>query len=401
MNLSLLEYKIKRIFGLLIFGEIFLMGSGQFLLISGGLTLKMFNYALMLTFAAYAVFCYRIIEKDTFLLTGWFTALLLLGTLLSVVNDGWNKLFTDLSPLFYFYTIIFFDLYFRTFSDIVFIERLLKISAISLAGLYLIYILLIAVGFFNFDLVYLFMEDSSDIMFRGKEGALFYKGFIYLAIGLVFYISRAKMLSWQSLLLMAAIYFTHTRAFVIIVLCACCCYILYWLYIRCYRVPLKYVIWSISLLLLVLLFSAGWYENFIGEDRQGGDLVRLETIKQVMEQVTPVSFFIGHGFGIGVPIRPIHMEMSYMEIFHKQGIAGLVFWGYLLLRSCLFFFSSSLKQQIQGLPFLLSILVIYIQSLFNPFLNNPIGMGFVLISYVVLKRIRKLDCEGNTLICTS
>jgi hypothetical protein len=42
-----------------------------------------------------------------------------------------------------------------------------------------------------------------------------------------------------------------------------------------------------------------------------------------------------------------------------------------------------------ALPFFLSCLFVYIETLTNPFLNNPIGMSMVLISLAVFNVLRK------------
>lgn len=394
MTVSLPENFLKRIIGVLFFGEIFLLGSGQVFLLPGGVSLKMFNYALMLVIAGGTLLYKPVMDKDILRITSLFSGTLVIGILMSVINGGWARLFTDLSPLLYFFTFFFFYFYIRTWSDIIFIKKLLCLSALLMAFLYLIYIGLIYAGVLNFDVAYLMLKKQSDFLFRGSEGAFFYKGFLYLVIGLIFYIVRGKMFSWQSMLLLIAIYFTRTRGFLIIALCACIFYSAYWLYYKHFLVPVKYIMVTTIILIVVAVFAVGWYENFVGDNRQGGDAVRIQTIYEVAERITPLSFLVGHGFGIGVPIRQVHMEMSYLEIFHKQGIIGLLFWGYLLFTSCLSFARMTLKQQQEGLPFILAIILIYIQSLFNPYLNNPIGMSFVLISYVVLKRILQLEETG-------
>lgn len=386
---------LKKILGVFIFGEIFLLGSGQLILLSGGFSLKMFNYGLMLLFSFFVLISNRFASKDILQLLGVYAGTILIGIFMSILNNGLDKLSEDLSPLFYFFTLLFFDQYISRKEDIFFIRKLLLFSALLMAGIYIVYIGMIKAGVLNFDMVYLLAGEKSDIMFRGTEGAFFYKGFLYLVIGMVFYIAKGKMLSWQVGLLLLAVYFTQTRGFLIIAVCACIFYIFYWLYTHRFLVPIKYLIICLSVFAVISFYATIWYESFVGVDRSAGDAVRVQTIQEVMQQITFLSFWVGHGFGIGVPIRPIHMEMSYLEIFHKQGIIGLLFWGYLLFKFFVLFVRIPVERKCIGLPFLLSAIVIYIQSLFNPFLNNPIGMAFILISYVSLKRIGELDFENT------
>lgn len=386
---------LKKIFGVFIFGEIFLLGSGQLILLPGGFSLKMFNYGFMLLYSLFVLMSNRFANKDILQLMTLFVGTILIGIFMSVLNDGLDKLVQDLSPLFYFFTLLFFDQYISRKEDILFIRKLLLFSVLLMAGIYMAYIGMIKVSILNFDMIYFLLGEKSDIMFRGTEGAFFYKGFLYLVIGMVFYIAKGKMFSWQVGLLLAAVYFTQTRGFLIIAICACIFYIFYWLYIHRFLVPIKYFVFCFFVFVIISYYATEWYENFTGVDRSAGDAVRVETIKEVMQQITFLSLGVGHGFGIGVPVRPIHMEMSYLEIFHKQGIIGLLFWGYLLFKFFVLFFRIPVQRKYLGLPFLLSVIIIYIQSLFNPFLNNPIGMAFILISYVSLKRIGELDFENS------
>ena len=138
----------------------------------------------------------------------------------------------------------------------------------------------------------------------------------------------------------------------------------------------------LSVIIVAVIVYAGF---FSGAERMEGDKIRLETFRQVFERITPLSFFVGHGFGNGVPIREMHMENSFLEIFHKQGIIGLAFWAYLfiIIRNK---FKSIRKKDNKRTALLLyiGVIVIYLQTNFNPFLNCPIGLSFVLMSYFSL-----------------
>lgn len=380
---------LKKMLGVLIFCEIFLFGSGQVIQLSGGLTLKMFNFILMLIFTC-ILLPSTPVSKNSVKLFLLFLLCMSLSILVGVMNNGLDNMFYDISPLLYLLTLFFIEIYIRTEKDIKFIIKILKFCAISMAAVYLVYIFLIKLNILNFEAVYLLLSNSSDIIFRGASGAFFYKGFLYMVIGLIFYIAEGKLFSWSGLLLLVAIYFTYTRGFVIIALCSCVFYYLYWLKNHKYRMPAKYF-YLLSFLLIIFLSYGLSIDVIGGADRSEGDTVRIQTMREVYERVTASSFFIGHGFGVGVPIRKVHMEMSYLEIFHKQGLLGLLFWGYLFVNSVIMFINLSKNQQRLGIPFLLSIVAVYIQSLFNPFLNNPIGLGIVLISYVSLNRIARIE----------
>lgn len=127
-------------------------------------------------------------------------------------------------------------------------------------------------------------------------------------------------------------------------------------------------------------------------DKSGSDSARFVQIDQVLSNVNPISFFIGHGFGIGVPIRPRGMELSLLEIFHKQGLLGLSFWFGMFIY--IFLMYSNIKNKDykkKALPFLLSVIFIILQSGTNPYMNNPIGLSMILITLVVFLRLLELQ----------
>jgi O-antigen ligase len=84
----------------------------------------------------------------------------------------------------------------------------------------------------------------------------------------------------------------------------------------------------------------------------------------------------------------VHMEISFLEIFHKQGLLGVFFWITIFVCICYSFYKADLNGNRKlALPFLLSTIFIYLQTMTNPYLNNPIGMSVVIISLIVLKRL--------------
>ena len=100
---------------------------------------------------------------------------------------------------------------------------------------------------------------------------------------------------------------------------------------------------------------------------------------------------VGNGLGVGVKERPVHMENSYLEIFHKQGILGMLWWGSM----CLFLITRYRKARHTNYkyaqPLLLSACFVAFESLTNPFINNPIGIFVWLIALVGLDVLSKAD----------
>ena len=93
--------------------------------------------------------------------------------------------------------------------------------------------------------------------------------------------------------------------------------------------------------------------------------------------------------------RPIHMEITYLEVFHKQGVLGLLFWLMLFAIIVQMYYRACRNGYRKiALPFFLSALFVFILTTTNPYLNNPIGMSMVLISIAVLNVLGKANPQG-------
>jgi len=133
-------------------------------------------------------------------------------------------------------------------------------------------------------------------------------------------------------------------------------------------------------------------------DKSTSDNIRVVQLRQVGQMVNPMSVFIGHGFGVGVPIRPGHMEIMYLEIFHKQGLLGLAFW-FFILTYILFKYNRyrtyckkmKIESAIDTRPFVYGTIFLYLQSLFNPYLTNSMGMTFLFITLIVFERLKTFN----------
>ena len=164
------------------------------------------------------------------------------------------------------------------------------------------------------------------------------------------------------------------------------------LYALFYGVPLlmKMNIKIIILASFLILGSVYFFGNFELGDKNLSDSIRVQQLVQVAEMIDPLSFFIGHGFGVGVPIRPVHMEIGYHETFHKQGILGLTLWGLFLLLLYNAYVKRKNYPEIRK-SFFLGVLFVIMLSTTNPFFNNPIGISMFMIALASLKVLNRID----------
>lgn len=383
----LTDNKYIRYFCYVMLFELFLLGSGQDLPLAGGLTLRWLNF-----FIGVGVSVYMFVRSDdfpksilAFILV--YTAQLLIGWMLAFVFDSeMAYLMVDFKPLLYFYIVLFF--YYMMTSELM-IKRVVDILLLCvkiMTVLYLIYMTLTDVlGLFSMTGEnYHSVDDSGSFMFRGVGSSLFYKGFVYLPIGALGFFWR-KQYVWMALSILA-IYFTYTRGLYVLLAFGLLAF-----YLKTHEVNIFKIV---GLMLVVLLlyevaevFEVFQFDDTYLENREESDSVRLITIDQVFDRITWWSLLIGHGFGQGVPERPAHMEISYLDIFHHQGLFGLAFWVALFIAILKYGNSVVGKFKEEAAFFMTAAMMIFLQSCFNPYINNSIGMSITLLAFVICYRL--------------
>lgn len=366
--------------------ESFLLGSGRLLEI-GNITAKMLLFTTALTFSILMVLYRNKISRLIMVLLHSFILLILTSLFLGLLNGARPELIIeDIKPLMFFLIIIYLYLMIKNKSDINIIVKFIKISGLLLAISYLSFLAVMYFGYLDFGTVYSFLSsNSSDFFFRGssnENATFFYKGFLYLNIGFLFLIMSTKKLDkFLSLIILVAIILTLTRGFLLTL------FLSFFLMFLLEFKKKKNFVWLIIFVTPILAFAPVIIE-YLFLSRIESDAIRTVQIKQVFQNMNFVSLLIGHGFGIGIPVREVHMEIAFLEILHKQGVLGLLFWFTILAITIKQYFLIKSKTNVSK-AFLMSSFFVYLQSFTNPFINNPIGMAMVIISLLCLIQIKK------------
>ncbi len=387
--------KIKKLSGsdivlVVMMLELFLMGSGRFLEI-GPVTLRMLFFAIAVFYSTTLAVYRNHINKQIFLLACTFIAVHLLACLVGYFNNADMKLIIlDVRPLLFFLMIIFFSVFIKDLRTVNLTIKTIKAAALILAVPYLLFLIFFHFGIIHLDAQTIAMienHEGGDVRFQQHIG-VFYNGFFYLSVGFFFFaFEKGKINKIFAALLFAAIIFTFSRGLALSITLVILFYTIFCI-IKSSRRRIVYLAFLILFCCAVLL-SWQKYIATVGE-KSSSDINRIILIRQVFGSVTPLSLFVGHGLGIGVEQRPIHMEVSFLEIFHKQGIIGLLFWAVVLI-VILKNYSRAFKagNGKAALPFVLSCLYAYILTATNNYINNPVGMPILLISVVVLDVLGK------------
>ena len=372
--------------------ELFVGGGGRVFEI-GPLTLRMILFMLNLVVISVLWVYHGKISMFIMVVALGVGSVLLAYAFLGMVNGAEASLIAeDIKPLSYFFSILFLGYYIDGEKRMNLVVSLIKYSSLFMAVVYLFIQVLFYLNKINYlpFARYVYANISpTDFIFRGTEGLFFYKGFMYMVVGLIFWIhsSGTKHKAVAILTIMIAMILTGTRGFILM---------FGFVYALFYGIPLLLKL-NVKMLILagVLVFGSIFFfgSRDIG-DKDESDSARVKQVVQVIQDINPVTLFIGHGFGIGVPVRPVHMEIGYLEVFHKQGLVGLCIWGIFLIYLYNAYVRKKNFENIRK-AFFLSVIFMVLLSLTNPFFNNPMGISLLIISLAVFNVLNKMKEENK------
>ena len=365
--------------------ELVVGGSGHYLEI-GPLTFRMFIYVFAILLGGVYFGIKKVLRKDLLIILAAFTVLCLVGIVTGYSNNAnTNSILEDIKPLIFFYILIFFYSVINSLDDIFQIVNIIKNGALFLSISYFSILILLFFGVLDFVTFYEKQNAIGEIMFR-NDLFFFYKGFLYLCVGYFFFLlSKGYLNQILAILVLLSILLTLTRGFIIFTLLIA---IYYYVFIN-KNIIVKSIF--LGLFLITAIIVVPIIIETLG-DKSDSDMIRFITFFEVIDRVNPLTFLIGNGFGVGVPSKPIHMEVSFLEIFHKQGLIGVSFWVCLFIYIFFLYFKIKNKHYKSiALPFLLSVIFIILQSFTNPYMNNPIGLTMILISLVVFSKLTEFQ----------
>ena len=397
------KISLAGVFFTLFLLELFLGGAGR-LTTFGPLTLRMYLFILGLFVLGTMLLMGRKLTKTTVSLMLIFLCVFALAIVRGLFNsEDYSRIFDDAKMVSFFFILPFFDIMIKDYRTADKVVRLLKFCSLFMAVAYLIFFVVLNLKLIPFLTIYQAMskpEYFAEFGFRG-EIAMIYKGFVYVAIGYFFYFftKRSKRNTLKILLIFVALMLTLVRAYMLLIFGMTFFYIIYRFLVARQNRILNIVVIS-AIVITALAFIPVALEQL--GNKAISDSIRYVQVQQVVEMIDPISIFIGHGYGVGVPIRPGHMEIMYLELFHKQGLVGLAFWGFLLVY--IFFKAYNYRiycekndqfAAIDTRPFLFGILFVYLQSVFNPYLTNSMGMAFLFITLVIFEKLKKFHGQKN------
>jgi hypothetical protein len=390
--------RFAKILFWIIFAELTIGGGGR-LFVLGPLTLRMVLFGMAMIVSVVYLIKRKPLSDETRQILIFFTIITGLAIAIGAINEADPKFWwEDVKPLLYFLMLPFFEWVVDDEKTIRNALSIIKVSAIIQSFVFLTVLILIHSGVIPFLDFYYFVLPTQEFFFRG-EITFFYKGFLFVCIAfIIVYLTNEKHRRILLALLLLVVCLTLTRGFFLALFLTLFVYhlkssnrlratILATLAV-CVLIFSQPVIHHVSKVVdrMIKSNSGSPNEKLLG-DRGHSDAGRIAQIKEVISMTSVSSCFIGNGFGVGIPSRPVHMEISYLEIFHKQGFAGLAFWGLLLWLLWQRFRACSPSPLADVLFF--SAIFVFFQSMTNQFMNNPIGLSVILFSFVSLRVLKE------------
>jgi len=370
--------------------ELFVGGGGRLTEI-GPVTLRMVLFAICLCAGLFVV-SFRRHADGQLLAVGLVSVYLLVhlpGLIVGALRGGQpSEMLSEVQPSLYFLAAPFFAVVLQSPSMVQRTANLVTLAGVLLAGAYFMVLTGLAIGLLDFVEVYTALSETGEIFFRG-ESFFFYKGFLYLGIAIVFLLAiRGR--HWLPLLLLVAgaLVMTLTRGFALSTSIAVLLMLAAqgrwrWVGIASFAVA--------TAAFLVWVYLPSLDEASLGQ-RDISNTQRLDDLAYIIENTSVGTLLLGEGFGSLINER-LNIENTFLWVLWKLGIVGVVFWC-APIALCFYYYIRIPRRDRRyrlACAYFFGTVLIYIQTLTNPFLNNPIGLSFVLLAVFSLRTLSRMS----------
>lgn len=368
--------------------ELFVGGGGRLVTI-GPVTLRMLLFACMLLVIA-ATMLTRPDKRGDFgfaimLVLVYFGIHVPAAVVGMLAGASIVDVFGDLQPTLYWAAAPFFALAMSDLGNIERARKLVILAGSALALSYLCTLAALAAGLIDPIDLWLALAETGEFFFR-NDYQFFYKGHLYLGIAIVFLLAMPRRRPWLLILILSALILTLTRGFILALgLTAMLMFLL--------KGRWKWLV-SMLIFLVVLVLAAANIGRSAGDEALGArgdaDAQRLGDLRYMAEEVTPRTLLIGEGFGTLINER-MNIETSYLWIVWKAGLPSLIFWlaPLAICQGAFARIRRRSRSQPLATAYMFGVIFVYVQTATNPYLNNPIGLSFVLIAMFALRRLAR------------
>lgn len=288
--------------------------------------------------------------------------------------------FFDVQPFLYMLIVPYFCFINQSLKEYAIVKFLTiaKFFSIVASVLYIAYIVLLRLGFLDFNSIYTFMSYSGEFFFR-PDGAFFAKSFFFIGIGSLLFFCEKKY--YYFLICIIAIFLTETRGVFLFTGIA----------IMIASFKLNNATKNMVLVLLAAIAVLGML-MIVGGRGADSDSVRFNDFKFVYDSMKSLEVIFGEGFGASISGRG-RIEVVPLEIFYKMGVFGLVLSIIPFVKVVMeniFYRADVWRLQIAcSLVFGIGV------SITNPFIYTPMGIYLIAISFISLTNFTQPHSQLN------
>jgi len=379
---------MRTLFSISLF-ELFVGGGGR-LTALGPVSLRMVLFGMCLCATLVAVLFPRR-RSDGVLLAMQLVLIYLLvhvaGLVVGAINGGDPKeMLTEFQQSLYWLAAPFFALMIQSEQDVRRCARIVQIAGFALAAIYLGMLLGLLTGILRLNMLKAIISSSGEVVFRSGEFFV-YKGFLYLGVSIIFFVAlRGKYWGALAMFIAVALVFTFTRGYVISTSSA----VLLMLCIQGrWRAAAPALFLAACAAFAIWVYLPSMDVKVTGSQEFSTN-ERLQDIAFMVEHVSVKTLVVGEGFGSMINDR-FQVENTFLMVLWKLGVVGLLFWM-LPLALCIYHYSKILNRRRNPLAnaYLFGTILVYVQTATNPYLNNPIGLSFVMLAIFSLRKLSQL-----------
>jgi hypothetical protein len=368
--------------------ELFLGGGGR-LTAMGPVSLRMLLFAATLSFSAFAILFPRR-RADGVLLAMLLVVIYLFihveGLVVGSINGGsLPQMLAEFQQTLYWLATPFFAFMIQSEADVARCATIVKVAGTSLACAYLAILIGLLGGVLSLGLVKALVAASGEVVFRSGEFFV-YKGFLYLGVAIIFFVATRSRY-WVLLATVAAIALalTFTRGFLLSTATAV-------LLMLCIQGRWRTAIPAMCLIGLagfLLWFYLPSLDQSVLRSHESSSNARIDDMYYMLHHTGAATFLFGEGFGSTINDR-YQIENSFLLVFWKLGVPGLLFW-LTPFALCVYYYAKIPNRRGSPLAnaYMFGTVLVYVQTAVNPYLNNPIGLSYVILSVFSLRVLHR------------
>lgn len=248
------------------------------------------------------------------------------------------------------------------------------VTSALMAGLY--------VGAVNFGRLYLWADATDELFFRSRTN-FFYKGHFFVGVALVFCIILTPRW-WKSIavVLGLSLILSLTRGLYLAVLIAIAMSFL------SARRSFAVIVTIVIATTVVIVYGQVLINLIFDPNRLISSQARSRDFAYFLATFDYKTLIFGDGTGVLLNGRR-NIENSFIWMVWRFGICGLLFWFtplFLVTRDFMKIPYGSDHHRIAS-AFFFGTVMLYVVTAFNPFVNNSIGLSYLLCAVFALRRL--------------